>query len=504
MNFIFFSPISFEKWDWRNSVEKGIGGSETSHVEMAWRLARRGHTVTTYAPIPDDCPGEWRGTRWYPLEDVNWDLDGVWILYRCPEKVDMFKDHDKKRKKVWLLWQDWDYPTLTKERNKDIDHHITLCKAHGNYILNKYKFVKRKQLWLTSNGVKADLIEEIEKEEDSDIKRYAFDWGGTIENHEELRQYARDVYAAGHEVYLVPALASGTNFPYEQKLKELNVPYHAIYRVFSLAPHDSSDVANRKRMVLEGIGADYFWDDLEHNVKWARSAGIKSFLVEKDKPAEIPSEPITKVGRNPFRIMHASSPDRGLKQAVSIFKKAKEYVPELELHAFYGFDNLDKMIKGRPNSPIAKNVKELKRLLKTTPGITFHGRVSQPELYREWFKSGMYLYITEFAETSNIASQEAQAMGAVPVFSPIWAQGENIKYGIGVEGLSNDPLTIARAASEIVRLALTPGLQEKIREEMMPWARDRFNWERFTTQWILEAQGKRKEFEEKCDFPEQL
>ena len=43
MKFIFFSPVNFQRWDWRSSVETGIGGSETSHVEMAWRLANRGH-----------------------------------------------------------------------------------------------------------------------------------------------------------------------------------------------------------------------------------------------------------------------------------------------------------------------------------------------------------------------------------------------------------------------------------------------------------------------------
>ena len=45
MDFYLYSPVCFEKWDWRSSVKTGIGGSETSHVEMAWRLAARGHKV---------------------------------------------------------------------------------------------------------------------------------------------------------------------------------------------------------------------------------------------------------------------------------------------------------------------------------------------------------------------------------------------------------------------------------------------------------------------------
>jgi hypothetical protein len=216
MRFIFYSPIAFEKWDWRNSVEKGIGGSETSHVEMAWRLAARGHEVITYAPIPKDCPGEWRGTKWYPIEDVDTLLEGVWILYRCPNFVEKFPPIEKrKNQQLWLLMQDWDYPDWTDERIHNTDKIITLCQSHGEFTIKNHPKIAE-NMWLSSNGIKIDLIEESEKE---------------------------------------------------------------------------------------------------------------------------------KIVRNPLRIMHASSPDRGLKQALLSFRKAKEYVPKLEFHAFYGFNNLEKLAK---------------------------------------------------------------------------------------------------------------------------------------------------------------
>lgn len=355
MRFIFYSPVSFEPWDWRNSVEKGIGGSETSHVEMAWRLARRGHEVITYAPIPDDCPGEWRGTIWRPLEEVDTDMPGIWVIYRCPEFMDGFPKHEDQ--KVWLILQDWDYPTWTQERVDKLDRIVPLCQAHSDWIAKRHPDLDGffDKLWVSSNGIKLDLIAEAEKEN---------------------------------------------------------------------------------------------------------------------------------IERNPFRIMHASSPDRGLLPLLKIFRKAKEYVPDLELHAFYGFDNIDKLIaQGGPGGKHFANLKE--RILKEAAreGVTLHGRVSQNQLYREWFKSGIYCYITSFWETSNISSQEAQAMGAVPVFSPIWAQGENIKYGIAVDGSPDEPLTICRAAAEIVNLATNPKLQEEIRTYMMPSARTRFDWENFVTQW---------------------
>lgn len=371
LNFYFFTNVAFEDWNWVNSIKKGIGGSETSIVEMSWRLAREGHNVTVYAPIPKNSPHEWRGTKWYRFEKANFKQPGIWILYRCPEVVDKFKS--KKGQKLWLLWQDWDYPTLTPKRIKNVDHHITLSKAHGRYMLERYPLIGDR-LWLTSNGIKLDLIEQVEKE------------------------------------------------------------------------------------------------------------GIK---------------------RNPFRVMYASSPDRGLKYALQVIKKAREYVPEIEFHSFYGFNNLNKLIKGHPNSAMAKNKDEIMDLLKQ-PNVYFHGRVSQPQLMREWFKTSVWIYITNFFETSCITCQEAQATGVIPLFSPIYAQGENVKHGIAIQGNADDPLTIARAAGDLVKLMMLPKEQEKFRPDMMRYARNRFNWNRMVQQWIYEAEGKRKEFEKLYDFPIQL
>ncbi len=498
MNFYFYSPVAFEKWDWRNSVEKGIGGSETSHVEMAWRLAARGHNVTTYAPIPDDCPGEWRKTRWYPVDKATFTEPGIWILYRCPDVVEKFPPiKDRKDQQIWLMMQDWDYPNWTDKRIINTDRIITLCQAHGREVIKKHPLIKS-NLWLSSNGIKIDLIEEIEREIKKDVIRFGFDVGQSLEDSEELRQYARDVYYAGHEVYIIPAMGSDVQVPYELWLQTMGVPFTAVHRATHAPNATLDEIAEEKLKILKNLEINYFWDDLPSNVKKAQEHGFPAYLVEKDKPIE---KPKYKILRNTKRIMHASSPDRGLKQALLSFSKAREYVPDLEFHAFYGFNNLEKLAK--MNKSFQSVIDELKELL-NQPGVTFHGRVSQNELYREWFKSGIYIYETDFFETSNIASQEAQAMGAVPVFSPIFAQKENIKHGIGIEGGKNDPLTHARFAAELVRLATNPRLQDQIRKPMMTWARKRFNWENFVTQWEMEAKGERKKFEKQSDFPVQL
>ena len=64
MKIHFYSPNYIENWDFRNTIDIGIGGSETSHVEMAWRFARRGYEVISYSPINDDCPRFWKNVEW--------------------------------------------------------------------------------------------------------------------------------------------------------------------------------------------------------------------------------------------------------------------------------------------------------------------------------------------------------------------------------------------------------------------------------------------------------
>jgi FkbM family methyltransferase len=349
--FHLYSPVAFEDWDWR-SCDKGIGGSETSHIQMARHLASQGHEVITYAPLPDDTPSgaEWEGTKWYRLDEADWSRPGVWMLYRCPEALDHF-DESRADQVRWLMFQDWDYPSLTPERVGRLHRAVVLCRAHERYL--HYNFPQLANLtWVTRNGVRADLIGRVEAE------------------------------------------------------------------------------------------------------------GLPE--------------------RNPKRVMYASSPDRGMKSALLVYRRAKEFVPDLELHLTYGFNNLNKLIDNNPEAmePYRRERDECLRLVEET-GAVFHGRLTQQQLYREWFKTGMTVYCTDFFETGWITGLEAQAMGAVPVFSPVYAQGENTRHGIAVAGAPKDLGTVARFAAEVVRLARDPGLQEDIRREMMPDVRAKWDWSQF-------------------------
>jgi glycosyltransferase involved in cell wall biosynthesis len=364
MRFILYSPLAFEKWDYRNLEKGGIGGSETSHIEMALRLAKRGHEVISYCPIPDDCPVEYGGVMWFDVERANWTTEGTWIIYRSPKALDnLVSTEHRSKQKIWFLMQDWDYSRQwTTKRILNCDRILALSQCQVRNLLKKNPEAKGR-IFMDSNGINVERLTALESSQ--------------------------------------------------------------------------------------------------------------------------------KIVRNPKKIIYTSSPDRGLRAGLLTFKKAYRMDPELQFHCFYGFKNFDKVMADEPSKRQWYNAikTELLELLKL-PGVYWHDRVDQVELYRQWMESGIWLYITNFPETSCISCMEAQAMGAIPVLSPVYAQGENTNFGIQISGEPDEPLTHARAAMEVVNLANNETIQNDIRKAMMPWARDRYDWEKMVDLWEARAEDK--------------
>ena len=351
MTFHFYSPIAFEEWDHRSPDSPGIGGSETAVVELAWRLARRGHDVTVYGKIPADCPPVDRGAKWLPLDAVDWSQPGVWVLSRCPAALDNFEvDHPGQQ--TWLICQDVFYPPklqaegLTPERSANLDICLPLCTAQERYMIEVSPELAGKTR-ISSNGFKVDLADR-------------------------------------------------------------------------LGP----------------------------------------------------------IARDPFKLVYTSSPDRGLPNLLRIFKRAREWEPRLKLSAAYGFDNIKKC-KGKHWTRVRAECESLM----DQPGVTWLGRLGQEALYREFASAGLWVYPTSFTETSCVSCMEAQALGAIPITNPLWALADNVGHGVAIPGEPNDPLVRARYVGEILRLTRDLDLQERIRAEMMPWARKRFDWERVVDQY---------------------
>lgn len=237
-------------------------------------------------------------------------------------------------------------------------------------------------------------------------------------------------------------------------------------RIFALCPDHMADVARRDptvadRLVLSSNGINV--EDIEA----VEAEGIE---------------------RNPKRLIWTSSPDRGLKEVLDIFERARETVSDLELAIFYGMDNIERICEGdRTRWPWVQSWVQYDRA-HAMPGVTWHGRIGQDALKRELFRAGVWLYPTWFSETSCISCMEAQACGVIPITRPFWAVGHNVRFGgIFIEGEPADPLVKARYVDAVVRVASDPDSQERVRARMMPAARECFDWERWTDQWEVLA-----------------
>jgi len=202
-----------------------------------------------------------------------------------------------------------------------------------------------------------------------------------------------------------------------------------------------------------------------HAVYQSRN-GLRGDLIERVCAGDIPE-------RNPHRLMYASSPDRGLMGLLQAFRLIRFLVPDAELHICYGWDNLNKLSH---RSAVRWQYERTLKLAQQ-PGVFLRGRMGQPELYREWLKTGIMCSPTNFLETGYISLQEAQALGAIPICNPIWAAAEYQLAGIAIEGdAERDALTLRRYAMAAVFLMQNEAGQEEIRGPMMAEARKKFDW----------------------------
>ena len=160
MRFILHSSHrGFGPWDWTTAKERGIGGSETSHIEIARRLARRGHKVLSYAPVPfegtrvDDC-----GVMWKPYEGADYSLPGTWLVYRAPSVIDQFPESVRSAQRLYLICQDVWYPDLTHENGSKFDAVVALCEEHGKYLGGRYGL---ENVGISSNGICSDTLRSL-------------------------------------------------------------------------------------------------------------------------------------------------------------------------------------------------------------------------------------------------------------------------------------------------------------------------------------------------------
>lgn len=184
-----------------------------------------------------------------------------------------------------------------------------------------------------------------------------------------------------------------------------------------------------------------------------------------------------KVIKDPNKVVFPSSPDRGLDRAMRIMDKARELTGlPLELHVYYGLDNLEKFGMGE----MAKN---LKAMMAERPWVKYHGNVKQDLLAKELHEAAVWLYPANFIETFCITAIECLASGCFPLVREMGAL-QNTLRDAHLKGMAR--LLNVNAETELEQEEWAANLAEVIREKAWENVKidlDSYSWESVAREW---------------------
>lgn len=199
--------------------------------------------------------------------------------------------------------------------------------------------------------------------------------------------------------------------------------------------------------------------------------------------------------RDPHKVFYGSSHVRGLAYLYEVWPDVLKAVPDATLDVYYGRESYDAVHKGNPER--LKWMDDMMAKAKTLKGVTDHGKVSQEQINRAIFSSGVWAYPCPFPEIYCITAIKAQAGGAIPVASNFAALDETVQFGVKLPmaeqkegagiGLS-DTKFLNQFRTELIKMLKNEKLQEAIRPRMMKWARSQ-SWDKIARQWVNDIQN---------------
>jgi len=140
---------SWEKWSPESVKKTGIGGSETAVIEMARRLANRGHTVVVWSEMCD--PGTYDGVSYVTGidrsgRDVIPSLDVV-VAWRDAKFFDLRTLAERTRKVLWVhdVW------ALNESYVQRADTIFALTHWHADFLVGRG--YPKDKIVVTTNGI---------------------------------------------------------------------------------------------------------------------------------------------------------------------------------------------------------------------------------------------------------------------------------------------------------------------------------------------------------------
>lgn len=179
------------------------------------------------------------------------------------------------------------------------------------------------------------------------------------------------------------------------------------------------------------------------------------------------------------KVIFSSSPDRGLERVIKLCEMALPECPELNLHIFYGTDNLRKF----GNHAEADR---LENLMKGKPWITYHGNVQQDVLTKHFQESVVWLYPSSFIETNCITCSESICAGTYGIMRKVGALQDTGRFADenGMGELIDCDCEYPEEF-EIYKKSLVSAIKEDKWKRVKVNPED-FSWERIALEWIDE------------------
>jgi len=179
------------------------------------------------------------------------------------------------------------------------------------------------------------------------------------------------------------------------------------------------------------------------------------------------------------KIVWMSSPDRGLEQCILIIDELLKVRPEIELHVYYGLDNLYKYGLGALAD-------KLKAMMAERPWIKYHGFTEQSKMYYDVSDAIIWLHPCNFIETFCITGLEMLALGVFPITRKLGALANTLA---DAESKGQAIMLDHNGSSEEekldyvdqCRLVLNNRLWENVNLDL-----EKHNWKTIAKEWISE------------------
>jgi glycosyltransferase involved in cell wall biosynthesis len=181
--------------------------------------------------------------------------------------------------------------------------------------------------------------------------------------------------------------------------------------------------------------------------------------------------------KNPNKLVYMSSPDRGLVDLIPTLDIVRREKPEIELHVFYGIENLPKY------GMIALHDK-LKKMMAERPWIKYHGNTEQNKMYRMVADAVIWPHPANFIESFCITAIEMLCLGVYPITRRYGALQDTLRYAES-QGMATmlDCDASSQAGKELYAKEILFALENKVWEQP-PASPDMFKWEDIAEEWI--------------------